>query len=113
MHARAFNLAHALKVFLERMNLSGMGSNPFFDPFVEAGYMGYSIRVTAHRQFNKTFRPSLKIRSCRAGSRAVLHEYMLQKLFPDADSAIHWAMGKGRQVSEILHACTFNMHLQN
>lgn len=80
------------------MNLDGGRSNPLFDPFVEAGYLGYSIRATAHRQPYKMFCPSLRIRDCRSGVTPPFYERMLQKSFIDADAAIGWAMGIGRRV---------------
>ena len=46
-----------------------MRFDPVFDPFVEAGYLGYALRCIAHRQSDGTYKPSLQVRDCRDASR--------------------------------------------
>jgi hypothetical protein len=72
--------------------------DPMHDPFVEAGYLGYSLRGAAHVQADRTFRPSLEIRDYRIGAGELLYECLFDEWYSDADAAIQRAMGKGRQV---------------
>lgn len=72
-----------------------MRPDPMHDPFVEAGYLGYSLRGVAHLQADKTFRPSLEIRDYRYGAGELLYECLFHELFADADAAMDRAMGKG------------------
>lgn len=79
-----------------------MRPDPMHDPFVEAGYLGYSLRGAAHRQADGTFRPSLEIRDYRYGAGELLFECLSNEIFADADAAIDQAMGKGQQVIDDL-----------
>jgi hypothetical protein len=47
---------------------AGAPFNPWFDPFVEAGYRGYSLKAAARRGFHRTFAVTLEIRDNRAGA---------------------------------------------
>jgi hypothetical protein len=79
-----------------------MWFNPLIDPFVETGYLGYSLRGIAHRQPDRTFRPSLEIRDYRYARGDVLSEHVFTETFDDADAAIERALGKGRQLVDDL-----------
>ena len=79
-----------------------MHSNPFLDPFVEAGYFGYAVRCIAHRTPERRFQPSVEIRDCRDAKGAMLYECSINQLFADPDAAIARGMREGRQsVDEI------------
>ncbi|MDB5808623.1 MAG: hypothetical protein JWN94_745 [Betaproteobacteria bacterium] len=80
-----------------------MWFNPLIDPFVETGYLGYSLRAVAHRQPDCAYRPSLEIRNYQYASGELLSEFMFPETFAEADAAIERALGKGRQlVDELL-----------
>jgi hypothetical protein len=79
-----------------------MRINPLFDPFVETGYHGYSLRGVAHRQSDRMFRASLEIRDYRYAAGELLYESVFSETFTDADAAIARAMGRGRQVVDDL-----------
>ena len=76
--------------------------NPLFDPFVETGYFGYSLRGIAHRQADRTFRASLEIRDYRFAAGDVLQELKFAETFDEPDEALERALGKGRQVVDDL-----------
>src|SRR5262245_58143431 len=73
-------------------------SNPLLDPFIEAGYRGYTIRGTAHRHGSSLYRPSVEIRYNYDGSEGVFFESASQDSFFGADPALEWAMTKGREM---------------
>ncbi len=75
-----------------------MRSNPFCDPFVEAGYLRHSLRAIAHQQHSGTYRPSLEIRDYRDASGDLLYQCLFQELFSNADDALDWAMGIGQKI---------------
>ena len=79
-----------------------MRVNPLFDPFVETGYHGYSLRGVAHRQADRLFRASLQIRDYRYAAGELLYESVFSETFTDPDAAIARAMGRGRQVVDDL-----------
>jgi hypothetical protein len=79
-----------------------MQLNPLFDPFVETGYLGYSLRGVAHRHKDGTFRASLEIRDYRYASGELLYESMFSETFTVADAAIERAIGRGHQVVDDL-----------
>ena len=79
-----------------------MRFNPLFDPFVETGYHGYSLRGVAHRQSDRMFRASLEIRDYRYAAGELLYESVFSETFTDADAAIARAMGRGEQVVDDL-----------
>ena len=79
-----------------------MRFDPLFDPFVETGYLGYSLRGVAHRQPDRTFRASLEIRDYRYAAGDLLYESMFSETFTVADAAITRAMGRGQQVVDDL-----------
>ena len=72
--------------------------NPLFDPFIEAGYLGYSLRAVAHCQSSTSFVPLLVIRDLTLNSEEPIYEKVLSLEFDDPDSAMRYAMGKGRQI---------------
>ena len=76
--------------------------DPMFDPFVEYGYLGYAMRCVAHRQPDATYQPSLQVRDYRDASGALLFECIFPEVYPDADSAMRLAVGKGHQIVENL-----------
>jgi hypothetical protein len=76
--------------------------NPLFDPFVETGYLGYSLRGIAHRLPDRTFRASLEIRDFRLADGELMQEFLFAETFPEADAALERAIGKGRQVIDDL-----------
>jgi hypothetical protein len=79
-----------------------MQFNPMFDPFVETGYLGYALRAIAHRQPDKTFKPTLEIRDYRYGEGDLLYECLFDEIYTAADPAIDRAMGRGQQVIDDL-----------
>lgn len=79
-----------------------MRFNPLFDPFVETGYLGYSLRGIAHRLPDRTFRASLEIRDYRLTDGELMQEFLFAETFPEADAALERALGKGRQVVDDL-----------
>jgi hypothetical protein len=95
-----------------------MQSNPLLDPFVEAGYRGYTIRATAHRQEYNIFRPSVTVRSTHMECPEVFFEFTSQHSFVGADQALGWAMSRGREAvdsavkieSRISQESTFHEH---
>ena len=74
--------------------------NPWFDPFVEAGYRGCSLKAAARRGFDRTYTVTLEIRDNHAG--ALLYERTIEELFSDADTAFAHAMGLGRRLVDEL-----------
>jgi hypothetical protein len=80
-------------------------ANPLLDPFVEAGYRGYSIRGIAHRENYEVFRASVQIRHTYDGSDDVFFECLSQELFYGADSALQWATSKGRDMVDSFLKC--------
>ncbi len=79
-----------------------MSFNPLSDPFIETGYLGYSLRGIAHRQPDETYRPSLQIRDFGYSHGGRLYEGNFRDSFFDADEAIEHALGKGRQIVDDL-----------
>lgn len=79
-----------------------MRFNPLFDPFVETGYLGYSLRGIAHRLPDHTFRASLEIRDFRLAEGELMQEFLFAETFAEADAALERALGKGRQVVDDL-----------
>ncbi|MEO7726622.1 MAG: hypothetical protein ABIS45_05165 [Burkholderiales bacterium] len=75
-----------------------MSLNPLLDPFVETGYLGYSLRGIAHRRPDATYQPSLQIRNYRCSFGGRLYDGKFRDLFFDPESAIEHALGKGRQI---------------
>ncbi len=76
--------------------------NPLFDPSVETGYLGYSLRGIAHRLPDRTFRASLEICDLRSGEGGLMREFLFAETFAEADAALERALGKGRQVIDDL-----------
>ena len=79
-----------------------MSFNPLFDPFVETGYLGYSLRSIAQCRPDRTFRAALEIRDFRYAEGDLLYESMFSETFTAADAAIARAMGRGHQVVDDL-----------
>jgi hypothetical protein len=73
-----------------------------YDPFVEAGYGGYSLRSVAHLQADKTFRPSLEIRDYRYGAGKLSYACAFEELYLDPDTALQRALDTGRQLIDNL-----------
>jgi hypothetical protein len=78
--------------------------NPKHDPFVETGYFGYAVRAIAHRHSAISFVPMLEIIDPARNRQVRLYEGVFNQDFPDPDSAIHYARGKGYQIIDDLLA---------
>jgi hypothetical protein len=90
-----------------------MRSDPMFDPFVEAGYLGYSLRAVAHRLPGKAFRPHLEIRDYRYSNGELLYERVFDEFYFEADPALNRAMGKGYQViDDSLHLINLDAYIE-
>ena len=79
-----------------------MNWNPRHDPFVEASYFGYAVSAIACRQSATRYIPLLGIRDLARMEQEQLYEGVLNREFRDPDSAIKYAMGKGRQIIDNL-----------
>ena len=75
-----------------------MHTDAVHDPFIEAGYAGYSLRVVAHLQTDRTFRPCLEIRDYRYGAGELSYACALEERDADADTTLKRALDMGRQL---------------
>jgi len=75
-----------------------MRTDAVHDPFIEAGYAGYSLRVAAHLQADRTFQPCLEIRDYRYGAGELSYACALEERDADADTALKRALDTGRQL---------------
>ncbi len=75
-----------------------MRTDALNDPFIEAGYAGYSLRVVAHLQPDRTFRPCLEIRDYRCGAGELSYACTFEERDADADTALKHALDTGRQL---------------
>jgi len=87
-----------------------MRFNPFLDPSVEAGYLGYALRCVAHRTRERRFQPSIEVRDHRCGNGVLLYECSFDQLFSDPDVAIRRGMRVGRQFVDEIIATKYAEH---
>ena len=78
-----------------------MNWNPRHDPF-KASYFCYAVSAIACRKSATRFIPLLGIRDLARKEQEQLYEDVLHREFRDPDSAIEYAIGKGRQIIDNL-----------